>query len=742
MFRRTRLLLLVLLAVIVGAVGIAYHRQRASLASRAPVKPSLLPVNTNAAAASWYWSKTEGDRTVVEVRADNFRQVDRQVELEGVNLKLYGRDGKTFDLVRSASASFHQEHGTLYSEGEVEITMRVPAEGAPKGRLVSIRTSGTTFESATGIARTDRPASFTFENGDGKCVGAVYDPSIRELVMKSEVALDWRGRGPKSAPMKIEAGELSYKERDSVVDLRGWSRLTRGGTVLDAGDSRVTLKDGAVDHVEAAAARGVDRSEGRDLEYSADKLWMEFTPEGELLKVLGWPNARLVTKAGSGRTSVSTDKFELQFTPGKDESTLTRAIATGHSVVESVPAPVKGRPAPESRKLTAEMVWLTMRPGGREVERMDTGAPGRLEFLPNSPGQRKRTLDGDRMVLYFRRENVLEKFAATKVATRTEPIRKDAAPLLTWSDSFEALFNERGDLARIDQWDNFRYEEGARRGRAERATFDQAGARTTLDRKARFQDATGTVSADRIELAQIKGDVVAEGNVVSTHAPDRKGKSSAMLSNDAPLEARAKRMTTSDDNSKIRYEGGAVLWQGASRIAAETVDVNRAERTLAASGHVRTQFADEQVKSKTAKAPAFVVVESAALTYREADRVAHYTGGAHLTRPGMQVDASEIRAFLNAADAESSLDRAQADGNVRILRTQPDRRTLRLTSEHADYFAAEQKLVLTGGEPTLEDSREGITRGRELTYYAKDDKLLVNGTEKAPAVSRIRRTPK
>jgi lipopolysaccharide export system protein LptA len=138
------------------------------------------------------------------------------------------------------------------------------------------------------------------------------------------------------------------------------------------------------------------------------------------------------------------------------------------------------------------------------------------------------------------------------------------------------------------------------------------------------------------------------------------------------------------------------------------------------------------------RAPVFVVVESAALVYTEADRLAHYTGGAHLVRPGMDVRAREIRAYLSEPGKDNSLDRAVADGGVEILRTQPGR-TLRGTGEHAEYYATPARIVLNGGEPMLADSARGTTRGRELTYFPDEDKLLVNGQETQPVVSRIKK---
>ena len=43
----------------------------------------------------------------------------------------YGlKDGKVFDRIKSASAEFEETSGRLFSDGEVEITLGVPLEGA------------------------------------------------------------------------------------------------------------------------------------------------------------------------------------------------------------------------------------------------------------------------------------------------------------------------------------------------------------------------------------------------------------------------------------------------------------------------------------------------------------------------------------------------------------------------------------------------------------------------------------
>ena len=45
----------------------------------------------------------------------------------------------------------------------------------------------------------------------------------------------------------------------------------------------------------------------------------------------------------------------------------------------------------------------------------------------------------------------------------------------------------------------------------------------------------------------------------------------------------------------------------------------------------------------------------------------------------------------------------------------------------AEYFASEEKVILRGGQPYVYDPQRGYTRGAELTYYIRDDRIFVDG---------------
>jgi lipopolysaccharide export system protein LptA len=440
----------------------------------------------------------------------------------------------------------------------------------------------------------------------------------------------------------------------------------------------------------------------------------------------------------------------MDFTESGDESVLTRAFAHQKTTLEAKPLPAAGRPLPETRVLRSEIVEMLMRPGGREIATVETKAPGTLEFIPNRPVQRRRTLTGDHFFITYGARNQLESFKATNAETRSEPaaqdLSKNRAVAVTRSKSLEARFApDTGQLATLEQWDDFTYEEGERKARAAHATLDQAANHVLLEKSARMWDAGGSTSADRIQLDQRTGDFTATGRVSSTRASEPKQNASEMLSGEEPLHAMAAKMTSAARNRRIVYEGEAVLWQGANRIQADRVEIDRDARTLLAAGHVVTQFLEQpapQAKSAAAGSrpagPVFTTVRADRLLYTEADRLARYTGRARLTRPALDVKAAEIRAYLAGQGSISRVEKAIADGAVEISQAAPGRARTG-AAEHAEYYSGEEKIVLSGGEPSMTDSLRGEVRGSELTYYANDDRLQVNGAPDRPAKSRIRR---
>ena len=104
-------------------------------------------------------------------------------------------------------------------------------------------------------------------------------------------------------------------------------------------------------------------------------------------------------------------------------------------------------------------------------------------------------------------------------------------------------------------------------------------------------DAIGSTSADHIRLDQRTGNFTAEGSVNSSRLPDQgPKKGSEMLSGDEPLQAQAQKMESTNRNRLIHYQGNVLMWQGANRIQADVVDLDREKHTLVANGNVVTDL--------------------------------------------------------------------------------------------------------------------------------------------------------
>ena len=779
--RPTRVILLLFIASMAGSVAWVYRDRIRINKGQEIAMPEKVGAGISGQAEDWTWSQTTaGGKPAVEIRAKNFEQRTDppRIDLKQVELKIYSKDGASFDLVKSNQAEFHMNETKLYSDGDVDITMRVPTDDkAPPSRIVNVKSSGISFDTKTGRAASGRRTYFETERGKGSGVGATYDPATRELRLHDQVELVWQGKAPakkgdKPKGLKVWAGEAVYQEHESKVLLGKWSRLERDTLKMESGPAQITLEDGAIRVVDTVNAKGVDKQPLREVEYTAGELQMLFTEKGEMEKLTGTKNAQLVSLQAAARTDLNAERLDLEFNTESSESELRRAMAYGKSGLVSKPLPRKGVLTPSTRILHSEVIELKMRPGGHEVELVQTHSPGTLEFQPNREGDHYRKLDGERMTIAYAAKNQLESFRSVNVTTKTKGVPQPGKPpqpdAITTSKNLLAHFDPRNsELTRLEQWDAFRYEAGERRATSDRAEMDQLNGLINLTGSARTWDASGSTAADRILMEQDSGDVTAEGRVTSTRLPDEKpavppGKDAKKLpANDSgslfdtskTTQAKADKMTVRDSSTLIRYAGKALMWQGSNRIEAETILIDSYNEKLIANGNVISQFQDSpkkpDPKAAAAKkappkpaAPVFTVVRAASLDYTDEDHLAYYKGGVKLDRPDMKVTSKELRAYLKKEDdGGTALERAFADGNAVIVQTAPGRKRTGV-SENAEYDVTGDKVTLTGGAPSLVDTLRGTTRGKKITWFSKNDRLIVDGVPKEPATSILNRKKK
>ena len=385
--KKTRLALLAALVLSIAVVVTGFYVNQKRNQVLAPAKPAPLPVELNSLANNWSWSHSVKDRPVVEVRARDFRQVkdSSRLELEEVELKIFRASGNTYDSVRCKRAEFDQPAERLSSEGEVTIVLGLRADGAPSPgeRPVRIRTSGLAYDKKTGICSTDRPTHFQFAEGEGRSLGAVYDPARRYLWMKDQVEVT------NDSGLRLRAGELHYYESEQRIELKPWSSIERGNQGVRAATSVIFLEQGDLQRVEALKGQGWNKNPGQEVSFGGDWLEVKFTPQQTVAAASGVGGAELVSRASSGFTRVTGGRVDLEFvTPAEAvESQLSAAVAAGQARLESVPSSTPSGPPSESRILTADMIKLTMRAGGQDIQSVETVSPGRLELTPNQIGR-------------------------------------------------------------------------------------------------------------------------------------------------------------------------------------------------------------------------------------------------------------------------------------------------------------------------------------------------------------------
>lgn len=764
--RSLRWLLLVAIVALVAAVFGIYRTQRATARAHARAVPPFLPLGTTGSANEWEWGQSENGKPAVHVSAKNFRLTDNNLtELQEVEIRIYMKDGKNYDRVRSPQAQFTTAEARLYAPGEAEITLNVPVEGAPVKSLTSIKAAGINFDSRSGKAVTDKHVAFNFDGGSGYCDGAAYDPETHELQLMHNVLLNLHGKGAKSTPMKVEAGELKYSEKDAVVNLGGWSRMTHGQTTINAGPAIVKLKlddqnRKRLDTIDAPNATGSDKRPGKELDYSAGQLHVQYNADGEMEKLNGSGEARLVTRGNGSVTTMTGNTVDLFFSTETGESELSRAVSKGNSAIESKPViDPKGNTA-DTKLLKSDNLDLFMKPGGRDLDRVVTHTPGTLEFVPNQIARHRRVLKSSDMDIRYGQKSEIQSFHALEATTETHPSEDDRkkkkpnlAVAFTSSKIMDAAFDEKAQLKLMKQSGDFKYSEGPRKAQADNATLENERNVMNLENNARFSDEAGSTAADHIELQQTTGDFDAKGHVATTRLPDEKKTSSDMLDKSEATQGLADHVTSANRNHLIHYVGNAVLWQTSNRIQADRIDVDRDRKSLVADGQVVSQFEDKKkddpeetapkaVRAKPATpAPAvFTIVKSPHMTYTDTDRQAVYTGGTSFWRGGLTVKSATLKSFLNdsKSDADSRINHSIADGAVEIVQSAKDRQRIG-TSDHAEYYTEEGRIVLTGGEPQLKDSVRGNTRGDKLTYFTEDDKLVVEGAPQKPVRTELRK---
>ena len=135
----------------------------------------------------------------------------------------------------------------------------------------------------------------------------------------------------------------------------------------------------------------------------------------------GHDHAQLISTSDTARTTVNSDRLDMDFETTDKESTLKTAVATGKSVVQATPHSARRAPSQgDTRVLRSDIVRLAMKPGGKEIDRVETDGPGSSNSNPTSRISPSAPCKGDRIWVAYGKENRIQSVRSINASTLTE----------------------------------------------------------------------------------------------------------------------------------------------------------------------------------------------------------------------------------------------------------------------------------------------------------------------------------
>jgi lipopolysaccharide export system protein LptA len=726
-------------AILLTVTVVAVYFYRGWQASRARQDvPPVVPEPVKQRSTEFSFSKVEGDRTLFTVRASQSTQYKEgeAYELHDVRITMYGRAGKRFDNIYTASCKYQPQTGRISCGGEVQIDMESAEEARrqPGARLIQLRTSNIFFDRETGQARTEQPVEFRFPYGQGRGVGVTYSTRDARVELHRDVELTLNAPGPRAAaaqsePVVLTGASLEYQRDERILRLLGPVRVRQGNRELTAG--KLALEFDASLRARRAVVNGDPQLRALeptgDLTLTAGELIAFFHSEGWTERVLAQGHVRGLWKEADEEDRFEAQRVELTLEPRTNAPQVLHASGG----VRAISHEPRGN---ASRRLETEAMQFTFAsaaPGRpRRVQGVETKAPGTVEWVDGDENTRVRS---QRLAAEFDARHRIQRLTGSS-GVEIERTFGQKPPQVGRSEELAVTFAPGGDWTQMEQRGSVRFREGERTVEAQRASVMRATDIVTLTGSATVADSLTRTTAQTILLNQRTGEIRADGGVRTTYGSAETNGVTNLAAE--PAHISADQLRASRDTGCALYSGRARLWQGEAVIEAGAIELFRQERRLEARGNVRGLF-PQRSDSAPGAGPSEALLwrmQAGALTYFGAERRAHLEENVSAQSRIGQITARGMDLFFEVAQGRSQeLARVEAGGSVMVR--QGERRG---TADRADYLVAQGKFTLSGGTPTLFDAARGTTTGRQLTFFLADDKILIDSDEGSRTLTRHR----
>ena len=570
------------------------------------------------------------------------------------------------------------------------------------------------------------------------------DNTVDHILAEGDVEGDIPGRNSPNLPSsQLEASNSTTHERSDRAELF----LTGARNLLTTAVLTGNVQLASGDAASRASTESQDQGK-QPAEAFAGRATLHFAGQQVLKTVHAEDGVRLTQKSTSGGTLLASSEAN-----GRPQTQVQTKAQT------------------QDIEVSAPAMDLIVK-DGRLLERAETSGPPRIVISQPAANQ-KTVVTAAKFTATFTANNRLATLhgepgarivsgliAANKIDTNSIRATAASAPAqpdrISTSQMLDVVFLPEGGVRSITQTGNLAYSDGPQRAWADRGEYTTADQMLALNGSPRVVDTGMTTTAQTIRMNRATGDAMAEGNVKSTYSDLKAQPDGAMLASSDPIHVTSRSMTAHHSPAIAVYTGDARLWQDANIVEAPTLHFDRDHRSLIAEGAGQspapTQASAQLVSTvlvqvdKSGKVTP-VHVTSERLTYVDVERRIFLEGGVTAKAPDATMTGRRMTVFLlprSQPEAGTSrrekpaspampgqVDHIVAEGQVVI--TEPARHA---TGDRLVYTAADDKFVLTGGPPSIFDAERGKITGDSLTFYRHDDRVLVEGREISPTVTR------
>ena len=383
---------------------------------------------------------------------------------------------------------------------------------------------------------------------------------------------------------------------------------------------------------------------------------------------------------------------------------------------------------------------------GKRLTKSETSGAAQIRIQPEAPNSGQTLVTAEKFTAQF---DALGQLVSVHGAPGARIV--NASPgqpdRVSTSLSVDASFAPGQGMETAVQQGNVVSTDGDRKAWADRARYTPASQILELTGSPRVVNQNMTTTARVLRLNRATGEGFAEGEVKSTYNDLKAQPGGALLASSSPIHVTARAMNIHRNPAIALYTGDARLWQNANVVAAPSIEFDRNHRSIVASGSATQPVATVLVETGKHGQVVPMTITSSLLTYVDSDRKAHYGGGVTAKAEDFTLTSEQMDVFLKARNQSSTgptggspgigeagkLDHIVALGKVMV--TQPTRRA---SGDQLTYTAADDKLVLTGGPPSIFDAERGKITGVSLTLFRGDDRVLVEGTDTSPSVTQTR----